>query len=236
MSSLPSARADAATDLVVEDLGLVEYQRTWDLQHALANQRADGEITDRLLLLEHPFTFTAGRRTEDADRPTDGSPVIDVDRGGKITWHGPGQLVGYPIIKLAAPVDVVNYVRRIEQALIQVCRDQGVPVGRVAGRSGVWLPAGNGLPERKVAAIGIRVTRGVAMHGFALNCNNDLGGFDAIVPCGIPDAGVTTLSRELGADVRVDHVRAAVIDAVRAALDGDLPVVDEELHPVGAQA
>ncbi|CAM4026681.1 lipoyl(octanoyl) transferase LipB [Nocardiopsis tropica] len=230
-----SARA-ARTDLVVEDLGTIGYQEAFDLQHDLANQRADEEISDRLLLLEHPPTFTAGRRTEPQDRPTDGSTVIDVDRGGKITWHGPGQLVGYPIIKLASPVDVVDYVRRIEQALIEVCRGLGLTVGRVEGRSGVWFPADGARPERKVGAIGIRVARGVTLHGFALNCNNNLGGFDAIIPCGIPDAGVTTLSAELGRDVGVGEVRDAVVDAVTRALNGDLAVADENLHATADQA
>ncbi|GAA4402075.1 hypothetical protein GCM10023147_42290 [Tsukamurella soli] len=189
-----------------------------------------------LLLLEHPFTYTAGKRTQPEDRPVDGGEVIDVDRGGKITWHGPGQLVGYPIVALGAPLDVVDYVRRIEQALIEVCRGYGLPVGRVAGRSGVWLPADGARPERKVAAIGIRVTRGVTMHGFALNCDNTFAGFDAIIPCGIPDAGVTSISTELGRDVTVIDVHDAVVDAVRRALDGDLPVVDEELHAAGSAA
>ncbi|WP_344999809.1 lipoyl(octanoyl) transferase LipB [Tsukamurella soli] len=236
MSSSRSARAAAGTDLEVRNLGTVGYQEAWDLQHRLADQRADGEIGDVLLLLEHPFTYTAGKRTQPEDRPVDGGEVIDVDRGGKITWHGPGQLVGYPIVALGAPLDVVDYVRRIEQALIEVCRGYGLPVGRVAGRSGVWLPADGARPERKVAAIGIRVTRGVTMHGFALNCDNTFAGFDAIIPCGIPDAGVTSISTELGRDVTVIDVHDAVVDAVRRALDGDLPVVDEELHAAGSAA
>ncbi|GAA1094541.1 lipoyl(octanoyl) transferase LipB [Tsukamurella spumae] len=228
-----SARAES-TPIVVEDLGTIGYQEAFDLQHDLAGQRADGTIDDRLLLLEHPPTFTAGKRTEPQDLPTDGSTVIDVDRGGKITWHGPGQLVGYPIIKLGSAMDVVDYVRRIEQALIEVCRGLGLDAGRVEGRSGVWFRADGARPERKVAAIGIRVARGVTLHGFALNCDNTLGGFDAIIPCGIPDAGVTTLSAELGRDVTVGEVRDAVVDAVRRALDGDLPVTDESLHQTSA--
>ncbi len=230
MSASRSARAQAGSGLEVRDLGTIGYREAWDLQHRLADERADGRIGDLLLLLEHPATFTAGRRTQPEDRPTDGSEVIDVDRGGKITWHGPGQLVGYPIIELSSPVDVVDYVRRIEQALIEVCRGLGLTVGRVTGRSGVWLPASGGRPERKIAAIGIRVTRGVTMHGFALNCNNPLGGFDAIIPCGIPDAGVTSLSNELGRDVTVTAVHDVVAYAVRRALDGDLPVADEDLQ------
>ncbi|GAB3127979.1 lipoyl(octanoyl) transferase LipB [Tsukamurella serpentis] len=223
-----SARADS-TPIVVEDLGTVDYSEAFDLQHELAGRRADGTIEDRLLLLEHPPTFTAGKRTEPQDRPTDGSAVIDVDRGGKITWHGPGQLVGYPIIKLGSAMDVVDYVRRIEQALIEVCRGLGLTAGRVEGRSGVWFPADGSRPERKVAAIGIRVARGVTLHGFALNCDNTLGGFDAIIPCGIPDAGVTTLSAELGRPVTIGEVREAVVDAITRAIDGELPVTDESL-------
>jgi len=177
--------------------------------------------TDTLLLLEHPAVYTAGRRTQPRERPIDGTPVVDTDRGGKITWHGPGQLVGYPIIGLAEPLDVVNYVRRLEESLIQVCRDLGLDAGRIDGRSGVWVP---GRPARKVAAIGVRVARATTLHGFALNCDCDLAAFSAIVPCGISDAGVTSLSAELGRAVAVDEVRARVADAVCDALDGVLPL------------
>ena len=173
--------------------------------------------------------YTAGRRTLPAERPTDGTPVVDVDRGGKITWHGPGQLVGYPLVRLADPVDVVDYVRRLEEALITVCAGLGLGCGRVAGRSGVWLPSTAGRPERKVAAVGVRVARGVTMHGFALNCNPDLAAFDRIVPCGIADAGVTSLSAELGRTVGVGAVLPVVQRAVLDALDGRLPVTDHEL-------
>jgi lipoyl(octanoyl) transferase len=155
-----------------------------------------------VLLLEHPPVYTAGKRTSPWERPVDGTPVVDVDRGGKITWHGPGQLTGYPILRLADPVDVVAYVRRLEQVLIDVCAELGLATGRVEGRSGVWTPDG----ARKVAAIGIRVSRGVTMHGFALNADPDLTAYDRIVPCGIADATVTSLSRELGRDVTVDEV------------------------------
>jgi lipoyl(octanoyl) transferase len=148
--------------------------------------------------------------------------VIDTDRGGKITWHGPGQLVGYPIITLAEPLDVVNYVRRIEESLIKVCTGLGLEVGRVEGRSGVWVPAGDGRPARKVAAIGVRVSRATTLHGFALNCDCDLDAFERIVPCGITDAGVTSITAELGRRVGVDDVRSAVADAVCDALDGRL--------------
>ncbi|MGW4535541.1 lipoyl(octanoyl) transferase LipB [Nocardia sp. NPDC004340] len=223
-----SARFDS-TPLAVEDLGLIDYQRAWELQRSIADERAEGIGQDRLLLLEHPFVYTAGRRTEAQDLPVDGSPVIAVDRGGKITWHGPGQLVGYPIVRLAEPVDVVAYVRRLEEALIAVCAQLGLETGRVEGRSGVWVPANQFLPERKVAAIGVRVQRGVALHGIALNCDSSLDGFDAIVPCGIRDAGVTTLSRELGRDVTVAEVRPLVADAITRALDGVLEVTDHAL-------
>ena len=187
-----------------------------------------------MLLLEHPSVYTAGRRTAADERPTDDIPVVDTDRGGKITWHGPGQLVGYPIIGLAEPLDVVNYVRRIEEALIKVCTDVGLQVGRIDGRSGVWLPAGAGVRTRKVAAIGVRVSRATTLHGFALNCDCDLDAFEAIIPCGITDAGVTSISAELGRRVGVDDVRAAVADAVCDALDGRLPVAAD--HVSGSSA
>lgn len=201
----------------------VDYRLAWKLQQELAAARAAGG-TDTLLLLEHPSVYTAGRRTAAEERPADDIPVVDTDRGGKITWHGPGQLVGYPIIGLAEPLDVVNYVRRIEQALIKVCTEVGLQVGRVDGRSGVWVPAGSGRPARKIAAIGVRVSRATTLHGFALNCDCDLDAFTTIIPCGITDAGVTSLSAELGYRVGVEDVRAAVADAVCDALDGRLPV------------
>jgi lipoyl(octanoyl) transferase len=208
-------------------LGTVDYQATWDLQRELAEARADGVGRDTLLLLQHNPVFTAGKRTEPEDMPLDGSPVIRVDRGGKITWHGPGQLVGYPIVKLANPIDVVNYVRRVEQAMIAVCDRLGLTsVGRVEGRSGVWLPADDTRMERKIAALGIRVTREVTMHGFEINCDADLSGFDRIVPCGIRDAGTTSLSAELGRQVTVDEVVPIARDAVFEALDGTLPITD----------
>lgn len=183
--------------------GLVDYREAWEWQRQLHAQRVSGEIADTTLLLEHPPVYTAGKRTEAWERPTDGTPVIDVDRGGKITWHGPGQLVGYPIVELPDPVDVVAYVRDLESVLIAVCEALGVSAGRVEGRSGVWLPAGDGHPERKIAAIGIRVAHGVTLHGFALNCDPDLSWFSRIVPCGIADAGVTSLTAELGRPVTV---------------------------------
>jgi len=187
----------------------VEYQRAWDLQRELHAQVVAGNDPGAVLLLEHPPVYTAGRRTHPADRPFDGTPVVDVDRGGRITWHGPGQIVGYPILRLASPIDVVAYVRRLEEALIRVCADLGIAAGRVEGRSGVWIAADaqpGGRRERKVGAIGVRVAQGVTMHGFALNCDPDLSWFSRIVPCGIPDADVTSLSAELGRDVPVAEV------------------------------
>jgi lipoyl(octanoyl) transferase len=213
-----------------EWLGTVDYLDAWDRQRAHATARADGLGGDVLMLLEHPSVYTAGRRTLPHERPADGTglvesiPVVDVDRGGKITWHGPGQLVGYPIVGLHEPFDVVDYVRRLEQALIEVVTGLGVRCGRVPGRSGVWLAADDRGPERKVGAIGIRVQRGVTLHGFALNCAPDLSAYGRIVPCGIADAGVTSLSAELGREVTVAQVLASTRDAVLAALDGDLPI------------
>jgi lipoyl(octanoyl) transferase len=191
----------------------VPYLAGWDLQRRLHERRCGGDIPDSCLLLEHEPVYTAGKRTDVLDRPMGdpGAPVIDVDRGGKITWHGPGQLVGYPIIRLPDPIDVVAYVRLIEEALIQTCADVGVATGRVDGRSGVWVrEPTEGGPDKKVAAIGIRVARGVTMHGFALNCDCDLSWFDRIVPCGIRDAQVTSLSREARRTVTVAEVIPAV--------------------------
>ena len=218
---------DISTPLEVYDLGTVDYVEMWDRQAELAAQRADGLINDQLLFLEHPNTYTAGKRTQPEDRPTNGLPVVDVDRGGRITWHGPGQLVCYPIIRLAEPVDVVDYVRRVEEAIIQVVRDLGLQdAGRVDGRSGVWIPGNDTRPERKVGALGIRVTRGVTMHGLALNCNNTLEFYQHIVPCGIADAGVTTLSAELGRDVDTHDMIAPLAAALGAAFSGELTVAD----------
>ncbi len=192
----------------------VPYEQAWEEQRRVLDGVVEGSLPDTVLLLEHPPTYTAGKRTRPADRPTDGTPVIDVDRGGMITWHGPGQLVGYPIVRLAEPIDVVEHVRRIEAMLIDVCTELGVETVRVEGRSGVWVPADPPLvgtrPERKVAAIGVRVSRGVTMHGFAINCNPDNTWFDRIVPCGIRDAGVTSLTAELGRPVTVADVLPVV--------------------------
>ncbi|MDB1089962.1 lipoyl(octanoyl) transferase LipB [Streptomyces sp. ACA25] len=258
------------TELRVVHLGFgaeaVDYQAAWQEQRRVHTARFAEEIPDTCLLLEHQPVYTAGRRTLDSERPLDGTPVIDVDRGGKITWHGPGQLVGYPILRLAPPVDVVAHVRRLEDVLIRTCEDFGLEVTRVEGRSGVWVlgdavagvPGAEGLgglaldfdprlndeefdarlcgPEyapsnagqrgedRKLAAIGIRVARGVTMHGFALNCDPDNTSFDRIVPCGIRDAGITSLSQELGRRVTVSEVLPVLERHLHAVLDAEVPV------------
>lgn len=188
----------------------LDYVEAWALQREIHAQRVADDIGDTALFLEHPPVYTAGKRTEPHERPFDGTPVVDVDRGGKITFHGPGQLVGYPITKLPSHVMVVDYVRRVEEALIRAAADLGVASGRVPGRSGVWLPRDASHPERKIGAIGIRVSRGVTMHGFSLNANVDLSWFDTFVPCGISDAGVSSLSAELGRDVTVQEAAKAV--------------------------
>ncbi len=209
-------------ELWVAKLGEVVYHEATELQARLRDARQTDALPDVLLLLEHPSVYTAGRRTQPADLPVGGTPVVEVDRGGRITWHGPGQLVGYPIVGLAEPLDVVDFVRRLEEALIHVVHGLGVTAaGRIDGRSGVWLPAADGRPERKLGAIGVRVQGGVTLHGFALNCDPDLGAFDRIVPCGIADAGVTSLSRELDRRVSVDDVLPL--------LEQGLPALSESL-------
>ena len=182
----------------------MEYQEAWDFQRKIHVAVASGSRPNTLLLLEHPSVYTAGRRTENGERPADGTPVIDVDRGGRITWHGPGQLVGYPIVKLQKPSELVGFVREIETALIRVCDDLGLTAVRIDGRSGVWIQDERG--DRKIAAIGIRVAKGVTMHGFALNVNPDLAAFGQIVPCGIADADVTSLEIELGRSITIEEV------------------------------
>jgi lipoyl(octanoyl) transferase len=177
---------------------LSDYHEAWALQREVHARVASGELGPQVLYVEHPPVYTAGRRTEPHERPSDGTPVVDVDRGGKITYHGPGQLVGYPIVFLPRGVGVVDYVRRVEEALIRLLAGYGLVTGRVPGRTGVWLAADNERPERKIAAIGIRVSRQTTMHGFALNVASDLADFGRIVPCGITDAGVTSLEAELG--------------------------------------
>ncbi|GAA4230044.1 lipoyl(octanoyl) transferase LipB [Actinomadura meridiana] len=196
-------------ELVVVHAGFgtaaVPYEDGWDLQRRAHALRVDDAIPDTVLLLEHLPVYTAGKRTAAVDRPfgDPGAPVVDVDRGGKITWHGPGQLTGYPIVRLADPKDVVGYVRLLERMMMGVCADLGLATATVEGRSGLWV---RGAPDRKIGSIGIRVSRGVAMHGFMLNCDNDLDWFDRIIACGIPDVGSTNLSRELGRDVTVAEI------------------------------
>ena len=225
MTPNPAAAVARATALQRLGFGVdaVPYLDAWEIQRRVLDGVADGSRPDTVLLLEHPPTYTAGKRTRPSDRPTDGTPVVDVDRGGQITWHGPGQLVGYPIVKLAEPIDVVEHVRRIEAMLMDVCTELGLETMRVEGRTGVWVPADAPLvgtrPERKVAAIGVRVSRGVTMHGFAINCDCDLAWFDRIVPCGIEDAGVTSLSAELGRDITVLDVLPLVEARLADGLD-----------------
>ena len=215
---------DSALDIRMIGFGAdaLDYGAAWQLQRQVHADVVSGATGNTVLLLEHPSVYTAGRRTEAHERPIDDTPVIEVDRGGKITWHGPGQLVGYPIVRLPSPLDVVAHVRRIEAMLILVCREFGVTGVRIDGRSGVWIPADNRGPDRKVAAIGIRVTEGVTMHGFALNCDCDMAWFDKIVPCGIKDAEVTSLSQEIGRRVNVAEVLPTVID-----------LLPELVHPIG---
>jgi len=201
---VPVLETQTNSNIALSRHGLVDYQKAWDLQREIHTEVASGSRANTLLLLEHPSVYTAGRRTEDAERPTDGTPVIDVDRGGRITWHGPGQLVGYPIVKLLKPTELVGFVREIEAALIQVCSDLGLTAIRIDGRSGVWIQDARG--DRKIAAIGIRVAKGTTMHGFALNVNPDLAAFRQIVPCGIADADVTSLEMELGRTITTDEV------------------------------
>lgn len=218
----------------------VDYLAAWDVQREVHAAVVSGELSDTVLLLEHPPVFTAGKRTDPHERPVDpgGAAVIDVDRGGKITFHGPGQLVGYPIVTLPDHVKVVDYVRRVEEALIAVCADLGVTTARIPGRSGVWLRADDRGPERKIAALGIRVSRGVTMHGFALNCDVDLGWYDRFVPCGIADAAVTSLSQELGRDVPVTEVLQTVRPHLAAYLawGSYQPTPDYEARPEPGRA
>jgi len=197
-------------DLVRLGPGLQDYERTWDLQREIHAQVVARTRDDVVLLLEHAPVYTAGRRTEPHERPLDGTPVVDVDRGGKITWHGPGQLVGYPIVHLPLPINVVAHVRRLEEVMIRACADLGVATTRVEGRSGVWVLADEHGPDRKLGAIGVRVSRTVTTHGFALNACCDLGWAATIIPCGIVGAGVSSLSRELGRTVTVDEVTPLV--------------------------
>ena len=199
--------ADSAVShlpIAMQRAGMIDYLDALELQRSLHREIADGVRENTLILLEHPSVFTAGKRTQMHERPTDGSVVIDVDRGGKITWHGPGQLVGYPIVRLAKPTELVGFVRVIESALISICQELGLKTQRVEGRSGVWVVDDQGA--RKIAAIGIRVASGVSMHGFALNIEPDLSAYNSIIPCGIDDASVTSLSKELGRSISTDEV------------------------------
>jgi len=190
--------------LSIQRVGLLGYEEALELQRKIHSEVASAVRSNSLLLLEHPSVYTAGKRTTDAERPTDGTPVINVDRGGKITWHGPGQLIGYPIVKLAKPSELVGFVRVIEEGLIAVCREFGIDTQQISGRSGVWVCDERG--DRKIAAIGIRVAQGVSMHGFALNVNPELAAFNRIIPCGINDAAVTSMTDELSRDISVNEV------------------------------
>ena len=201
--------------LKVTELGVVDYLSAWNLQKQIHQDVVNLQSENTLLLLEHPSVYTAGRRTEILDRPLDETPVIDVDRGGKITWHGPGQLVGYPIIKLKNSTDVVGFVRELETALISVCAEFGIKADRYCERSGVWVR--DDKSDRKIAAIGLRVAKGVTMHGFALNVNPDLAAYEKIIPCGITGAKVTSLTAELGRDITINEV---------------LPVIKKHIYPM----
>ena len=203
------------SELIIQNWGSdVEYQSAWDQQRELHHKVVTENHPDVAVLLEHQNVYTAGRSTKPEDRPTDSSPVFDIDRGGRITWHGPGQIVCYPIMKLDDPVDVVAHVRRLELLIMNVCSKLGLETTQIEGRSGVWVK-GNGLPDKKIAAIGIRVAKKATMHGFALNCNNSLDAFRNIVPCGIGDADVTTISLELGRDVSVVEVTPLIEEELR---------------------
>jgi lipoyl(octanoyl) transferase len=205
---VPLMESPSDSAIALSRHGLVDYQKAWESQKAIHQEVVDGIRPNTLLLLEHPSVFTAGRRTEESEKPSDGTPVIDVDRGGRITWHGPGQLVGYPIVKLINPTELVGFVREIEAGLMAVCSDLGLATVRIDGRSGVWIRDTSG--DRKIAAIGVRVAQGVTMHGFAINVNPDLASFNSIIPCGISDAGVTSLEIELNRAITIEEVSPLV--------------------------
>jgi lipoyl(octanoyl) transferase len=211
---VPLAHADSP--IAFARSGIIDYEKAWQIQRTVHAEVAEGSRPNTLMLLQHPPVFTAGRRTLDNERPNDGTPVIDVDRGGKITWHGPGQIVGYPIVRLANRLDVVGFVREIETALIAVCNEFEIDAERYRERSGVWLRDEKG--DRKIAAIGIRYAKGVTMHGFALNVNPDLSWFDRIVPCGLPDATATSMSAELGRNIDIEEVVPVVERHIYEAL------------------
>jgi len=203
--------------LRVEELGVIDYLSAWQIQKEIQEKVINNINPNTLLLLQHPSVYTAGRRTEITDRPLDNTPVIDVDRGGKITWHGLGQIVGYPIVKLKSSTDVVGFVRELETALIEMCDEFGIKAERYCERSGVWLRDAKG--DRKIAAIGLRVAKGVTMHGFALNVNPDLSAYSKIIPCGIADTKVTSLSAELGRDIKIDEVMPVLKKHILPMLD-----------------
>lgn len=213
--ALASTREEAST-INCQSLGLIDYQEALVIQRQLHQEVVDQISASSLLLLQHPPVFTAGRRTLDSERPIDGSKVIDVDRGGKITFHGPGQIVGYPIVKLKKPNDVVGFVRQLEKALIQICQDFNIAGQTYCERSGVWVRDEKG--DRKIAAIGIRVAKGVTMHGFALNVNPDLSFFDRIIPCGIADAQVTSMEKELNRSISLEQVQEVVEARMKQSL------------------
>jgi lipoyl(octanoyl) transferase len=197
------------------DPEFVDYTRGWDIQRELHGRVLAGTAPSTVLLLEHAAVYTAGKRTEDHERPFDGTPVVPVDRGGKLTWHGPGQLVGYPVIKLRNPAGIRDYVERLEAVIIAVLADYGIDAVRIKGRAGVWIEQDEKGPARKIAAIGIRVHEGVTMHGFAINCNNDLSPYAQIIACGITDAGVTTIAQETGRDVAPADLVSRIIEELR---------------------
>ena len=203
--------------LRVEELGVIDYLSAWKMQKEIQEKVINDTEPNTLLIMEHPSVYTAGRRTEISDRPLDNTPVIDVDRGGKITWHGLGQIVGYPIVKLKNSTDVVGFVRELESALIEICDEFGIKAQRYCERSGVWLRDEKG--DRKIAAIGLRVAKGVTMHGFALNINPDLTAYSKIIPCGIADAKVTSLSAELGREIKIDEVMPVLKKHILPMLD-----------------
>ncbi len=205
---MPVLASPNQTPIALTRHGLIDYSKAWDVQRTIHGEVVDKKRPNTLLLLQHPSVYTAGRRTQESERPQDGTPVIDVDRGGKITWHGPGQLIGYPIVRLAKPTELVGFVREIEAGLIAVCDELGIKAQCVAGRSGVWIRDEKG--DRKIAAIGIRVAKGVTMHGFALNICPDLTPFSQIIPCGIQDAEVTSMEIELGRTITIEEVAPIV--------------------------
>ena len=213
---MSTAEGTLVQETSVQRLGIIDYQAAWQLQRDILESIVAGTAPNTLLLLQHPSVYTAGRMTKIDERPIDGTPVIDVDRGGKITWHGLGQLVGYPIVKLKNRNDVVGFVREVETALIDVCQSFGIPAERYCERSGVWIRDAKG--DRKIAAIGMRVAKGVTMHGFALNVNPDLSAYSKIVPCGISDADVTSMAQELGRDISIEEVLPLVESTILAAL------------------